>query len=63
MACFRGQAFGDSGFGPRFDAPMHPSNKGSSSNAGLHDMGPPMLPISGEMALPTNAVSTVFCSP
>jgi len=43
--------------------PMHPPNMGPSTNAGLHGMGPPMLPRSGEMALPTNAVSTIFYSP
>lgn len=36
--------------------PMHP-NMGPSSNAGFHGMGPPLLPKSGDMALPTNAVS------
>nr|KYP52615.1 Flowering time control protein FCA [Cajanus cajan] len=35
--------------------PMHPPNMGPSSNAGLHGMGPPLLPRSGDMALPTNA--------
>ncbi|XP_057415716.1 flowering time control protein FCA isoform X2 [Lotus japonicus] len=34
--------------------PMHP-NMGPSSNAGFHGMGPPLLPKSGDMALPTNA--------
>lgn len=121
LVCFRGQAFGGPGFGPRFDAPgsrypptftlsfyhllplmnfsvktcyddffcnsfcrlpsnvtdpmgdrmplpnawrpMQPPNMGPSTNAGVHGMGPPMLPRSGEMALPTNAVSTIFYSP
>ncbi|XP_027333490.1 flowering time control protein FCA isoform X2 [Abrus precatorius] len=35
--------------------PMHPPNMGPSSNAGLHGMGPPLLPRSGDMALPINA--------
>ncbi|XP_014509363.1 flowering time control protein FCA isoform X1 [Vigna radiata var. radiata] len=35
--------------------PMQPPNMGPSTNAGVHGMGPPMLPRSGEMALPTNA--------
>ncbi|RDX94087.1 Flowering time control protein FCA, partial [Mucuna pruriens] len=35
--------------------PMHPPNMGPSSNAGLPGMGPPLLPRSGDMALPTNA--------
>ncbi|KAK7363454.1 hypothetical protein VNO77_05598 [Canavalia gladiata] len=35
--------------------PMHPPNMGPSSNAGLHGMGPPLLPRSGDMALPMNA--------
>ncbi|KAL2338933.1 hypothetical protein Fmac_013379 [Flemingia macrophylla] len=35
--------------------PMHPPNMGPSSNAGLHGMGPPLLPRSGDMSLPTNA--------
>lgn len=37
--------------------PMHAPNMGPSSNAGFHGMGPPMLPRSGDMALPINAVS------
>ncbi|TKY54264.1 Flowering time control protein FCA [Spatholobus suberectus] len=35
--------------------PVHPLNMGPSSNAGLHGMGPPLLPRSGDMALPINA--------
>ncbi|KAK7388017.1 hypothetical protein VNO78_22818 [Psophocarpus tetragonolobus] len=35
--------------------PMHPPNMGPSSNAGLHGMGPLLLPRSGDMTLPTNA--------
>jgi len=54
--------------------PMHPQNMGLSTNASLrgmglstnaslHGMGPPMLPRSGEMALPTNAGSDFVVSP
>ncbi|KAK7264732.1 hypothetical protein RJT34_32342 [Clitoria ternatea] len=35
--------------------PMHPPNMGPPSNAGLHGLGPPLLPRSGDMALPINA--------
>ncbi|KAL1334958.1 flowering time control protein FCA isoform X1 [Arachis hypogaea] len=34
--------------------PMHAPNMGPSPNAGFHAVGPPMLPRSGDMALPTN---------
>jgi len=37
--------------------PMHPPNVGPPSNAGLQGMGPPLISRSGDMALPTNAVS------
>ncbi|KAH1243519.1 Flowering time control protein FCA [Glycine max] len=35
--------------------PLHPPNMGPSSNAGFHGMGSPLLPRSGDMALPTDA--------
>ncbi|CAJ1940810.1 unnamed protein product [Sphenostylis stenocarpa] len=41
--------------------PIHPPNMGPSPNAALHGMGPPMLPRSGEMALPTNALFAAYC--
>lgn len=37
--------------------PMHPPNMGPSFNGGFHGMGPPLVPRSGDMALPINAVS------
>jgi hypothetical protein len=37
--------------------PIHQPNTGPSFNAGFHGMGPPLIPRSGDMALPINAVS------
>ncbi|XP_061357024.1 flowering time control protein FCA isoform X2 [Gastrolobium bilobum] len=46
---------GDRMLPPNAWRPMHPPNMGPSSNAGLHGMGPPLLPRSGDMALSINA--------
>ncbi|GAU45042.1 hypothetical protein TSUD_198300 [Trifolium subterraneum] len=35
--------------------PIHQPNTGPSFNAGFHGMGPPLIPRSGDMALPINA--------
>jgi len=43
--------------------PLHPPNMGPSSNAGFHGMGSPLLPRSGDMALPTDAVSINLVHP
>ncbi|KAI9118691.1 hypothetical protein K1719_010136 [Acacia pycnantha] len=48
---------GDQAFAPNAWRPMHPSNMGPSSNTGLHNLRPPLLPRSGDMdmALAMNA--------
>ena len=42
---------------------MHPPNMGPSANAGFHGMGPPLLPRSGDMAWPMDAVCINFIIP
>ncbi|KAI9080618.1 hypothetical protein K1719_037424 [Acacia pycnantha] len=48
---------GDQASTPNAWRPMHPSNMGPSSNTGLHNLRPPLLPRSGDMdmALAMNA--------
>ncbi|XP_028753567.1 flowering time control protein FCA [Neltuma alba] len=40
---------GDQASAPTAWRPMHPSNMGPSSNAGMHNLRPPLLPRSGDM--------------
>ncbi|KAI9072675.1 hypothetical protein K1719_045360 [Acacia pycnantha] len=56
---------GDQASAPNAWRPMHPSNMGPSSNTGLHNLRPPLLPRSGDMdmSLAMNAVSIALMFP